>query len=94
MLHVEKLLDAVLLVLTLSVVGLLLSSSDSLNALLKVMLEAVAHTLSSSLAQSGEGVLRFIFVFFFFLLFFFDFVVLLQKGQQLEIFNLSQTSSS
>lgn len=57
MFEMEKLFHTVLLVVPLIVVGLLLSSCHSLNALLEVVLERVAHTLGSSLAHRRVDIL-------------------------------------
>lgn len=45
MFEVEEFLDAIFLVFTFGVVGLLLGGGDALDTLLKVVLEAVADTL-------------------------------------------------
>lgn len=79
MLQVKEFLDAVFLVFTVLVVGLFLGSSHTLNAFLKVVLEAVARGLGSSLSQSRKGILGLVVVlivvvvvlFFFFVNFFF-----------------------
>lgn len=86
MLEVEEFFNAVLLVLPLLVVGLLLGGRHPLDALVKVVLEAVANALGGSLAETGVGVFRlvlivvvfvvFVLVFFFLLSGFFFFNVL------------------
>lgn len=56
MLEVEKLLDTVLLVLGVCVVLSLLCLGDSLNTLVKVVLEIVAGTLSGGCVSLVVGV--------------------------------------
>ena len=83
MFQVEELFDTVLLVFTLSVVRLFLGSSNTLNAFLKVVLKAVANTLSSFVSKSREGIFGLILVIlvFFFFLFLFYFFFFLRSNQ-------------
>lgn len=70
-LKVEELLNALFLVFQLFVTRLLLSSSNTLNTLLEVVLEVVADTLSSSFSDLGVRVFRLIVIFIFIFLLFF-----------------------
>lgn len=68
--EVEELLNAVLLVIQVSVAGLLLGLGDTLNTLVKVVLERVADALSSLFSQLGEDVFRLIFILVVFVIIF------------------------